>query len=104
MKKLCTIALVLVLIFALAACGRNKDETNNTTLPTTVPTTENILPQMDPTSATNIPDPDVNGAVPDGTDGMDDIVDDMTGNDNNDATGNGAMGSTNGNANDSSTK
>ena len=103
MKKLCIIALVFVLIFTLAACGRrNDDNTNNTTLPTTVPTTEKILPEMDPTSATNIPDPDVNGAVPDGTDGMEDILDDMTGdnttgNGNNGTSGNGTMGSTSGN-------
>lgn len=75
MKKLLIIALTLVFILSLAACDRkNRDENN-----TTVPTTENsILPEMDPTMDTNVPDPDVQGAVPDGTNGMDDMLDDMT--------------------------
>ena len=74
MKKLCSIALAAILMLSLAACGRNKTEDTvpTTTLPTTVPTTErSILPEMDPTMDTNVPDADVEGAVPDGNDGMD---------------------------------
>ena len=90
MKKLCIIALVFVLTFALAACGRRKNDNTITTMPTTQPTTTpttdtSILPEMDPTMDTNVPDPDVNGAVPDGTDGMDTILDDMTGDSKNNA-------------------
>ncbi|MBR5529089.1 MAG: hypothetical protein IKU57_01305 [Oscillospiraceae bacterium] len=85
MKKLCIIALAIVLTLSFAACGRrNDDTTENSTLPTTVPTTESsVLPQMDPTSATNIPDSDVEGATADDNDGMEDIIDDMTGNNSN---------------------
>ena len=84
MKKLCIITLALVLTLSLAACGR-KDKPN--TPSTTVPTTENsILPSMDPTTATNVPDPDVEGAVPDGTDGLDGMMDDITGNGDNSGT------------------
>ena len=51
MKKLCIIALVFVLTFALAACGRrNDDNTNNTTLPTTVPTTAPPVADTDQTT------------------------------------------------------
>ena len=97
MKKLCIIALALVLTLSFAACGR-KDKNEGTN--TTVPTTENsILPDMDPTTGTNVPDSDVEGAVPDGTDGLDGMMDDITGdtNGNTDGNGDGAMGSTNGN-------
>lgn len=119
MKKLSLIALMAILALSLAACGMNNadDTTVPTTLPTTVPTTENsVLPEMDPTSATNVPDPDVEGAVPDGNDGMDALPDGTTGQGNNangsgensgnsgngsggnsGNSGNGAMGSTNGN-------
>jgi hypothetical protein len=41
---------------------------------------------MDPTTATNVPDPDVEGAVPDGTDGLDGMMDDITGNGDNSGT------------------
>lgn len=88
MKKLCILTLVFVLVFVLAACGRRNDDmttptTQPTTQPATVPTTEAPRPQTDPTSPANIPDPDVEGAIPDGTDGMDGILDDITGNPDN---------------------
>ena len=82
MKKLCIITLALVLTLSLAACGR-KDKTDNTTVPTTE---SSILPSTDPTTATNVPDPDVEGAVPDGTDGLDGMMDDITGNADNSGT------------------
>ena len=65
MKKLFTIALAFVLTCALAACGCQAQEpapttTIATTAPvTTVPTTTVTVPSMDPTTATNIHDPEV---------------------------------------------
>ena len=72
MKKLFAIALALVIIGSLAACGCQAQEpTRPTTVPTTIPTTvpvttapttiptETTTPMMDPTTATNIPDPEV---------------------------------------------
>ena len=76
MKKLFTIALALVLTFALVACGcQAKEPVRPTTVPTTMPTTapstapattapttlptETTEPIMDPTMETNIPDPEV---------------------------------------------
>ena len=65
MKKLSIFALVLVLALAMAACGK-KDDTGSQN--TTVPTTGNsILPEMDPTMDTNIPDDNVNGNSTDTT-------------------------------------
>ena len=92
MKKLCIIALALILTLSLAACGRkNKNETNNTT-----PSTNNsVMPSTDPTKGTNVPDPDVEGAVPDGTNGMDDIIDDMTDNNHTDGVMDGKNDNTN---------
>lgn len=65
MKKFSIFALVLVLALAMAACGK-KDDTGSQN--TTVPTTGNsILPEMDPTMDTNIPDDNVNGNSTDTT-------------------------------------
>ena len=65
MKKLSIFALVLVLALAMAACGK-KDNTGSQN--TTVPTTGNsVLPEMDPTMDTNIPDDNVNGNSTDTT-------------------------------------
>lgn len=65
MKKLSIFVLVLVLALAMAACGK-KDDTGSQN--TTVPTTGNsILPEMDPTMDTNIPDDNVNGNSTDTT-------------------------------------
>ena len=77
MKQLFAIALALVLMIGLSACGRNRKEpvttptTQATTTPTTtatVPTTRETEPIMDPTMATNIPDPSVDTSMPDMTD------------------------------------
>ena len=78
MKKLFSITLALVLIFALTACGcQAQDKTPATTAPTTVPTTvpttaptteptlASTVPSMDPTLETNIPDPSVDTSMPD---------------------------------------
>ena len=68
MKKLFTIALAFVLTASLAACGCQAQEevpattiatTAPTTAATTAPTTAVTMPAMDPTTATNIPDPEV---------------------------------------------
>ena len=71
MKKLSMIALVLVLTLALAACGRRNN--NETTAPTTTePSTDmTIIPDIDPTIETNIPDPNVDTSMPMYTDGTD---------------------------------
>ena len=64
MKKMTIFALAAVLALCFAACGKKTD--NNAV--TTTPTTENaMLPQMDPTMDTNIPDDEVNGNSTDTT-------------------------------------
>ena len=56
------IALILVLTLSLSACGmRDKSPNNDTT----------ILPSMDPTIGTNIPDPEVDTKMPMYTDSAD---------------------------------
>jgi hypothetical protein len=69
MKKCSIIALVLLICLSLAACGRRKDDTDMT-----------ILPSMDPTIGTNIPDPEIDTKLPiytDGTDATDWVNPDM---------------------------
>ena len=74
MKQIIAIALTLVLIVGLCACGRrNKSpETMPSTVTTTVPvTTEPVVttrPTTNPTIATNIPDPSVDTSIPEMTD------------------------------------
>ena len=68
------IALALVMMVTLAACGRRKN--NETSAPTTNASDYNttIIPDMDPTIDTNIPDPNVDTSMPmytDGTEGTD---------------------------------
>ena len=65
MKKFCAIVLVCLITLSLTACGRRKDNTNNN---------NTILPTMDPTIATNIPDPDVDTKMPMYTNGMDEDI------------------------------
>lgn len=65
MKKICAIVLVSLLTLSLTACGRRDDGSNNNVT---------ILPTMDPTIATNIPDPDVDTKMPIYTDGMDEDI------------------------------
>ena len=76
MKQLFAIALALVLVIGLRACGRNREEpttaptVQTTTTPTTaatVPTTRETEPILDPTMQTNIPDPSVDTSMPDMT-------------------------------------
>ena len=65
MKKLSIFALIIVLVLALAACGKKNDTGNQNT---TIPSTGNsVLPEMDPTMDTNIPDDNVNGNSTDTT-------------------------------------
>ena len=102
MKKLFSIVLALVLTFALAACGCQAQKTTPattvpttvpvTTAPTTMPTTEpTTIPPMDPTTQTNIPDPEVDSSTPEmtedatgaagsGTEGDTHSIDETTGN------------------------
>ncbi len=78
MKKISIYALVIILAMGLAACGRRND------MPATDMT---ILPGMDSTIGTNIPDPDVDTKMPmytQGTNATDDttfFTDPMRGND-----------------------
>ena len=62
MKKYSIFALAILLSLCLAACGRGND---------TPDTGMTILPSMDPTIDTNIPDPDVDTKMPMYTDGTD---------------------------------
>ena len=75
MKKIALIALVLILALSICACGRSNR--NETTASTTPSTTMDIIPGIDPTITTNIPDPSVNSTMPMYTDGTD--VTDHTG-------------------------
>lgn len=74
MKKLTIITLALALALTLAACRRkeNGNETTATKEPATETTQETtMLPDIDPTLETNIPDPEVDTSMPDMTDMMD---------------------------------
>lgn len=69
MKRFAIIAFIIILALSVCACGRsNREETNATTTPDT---TMDLIPGMDPTIDTNIPDPDVNSTMPMYTDGTD---------------------------------
>jgi PBP1b-binding outer membrane lipoprotein LpoB len=70
MKKISIAVLAAILVFSMAACGRKQDNTP-TTKPTTQPTEMTILPNIDPTLDTNIPDPNINTEIPTYTDGTD---------------------------------
>lgn len=70
MKKISIAVLAAILVLSMAACGRKQDNTP-TTKPTTQPTEMTILPNIDPTLDTNIPDPDINTEIPTYTDGAD---------------------------------
>lgn len=60
MKKYVMIALVLVLALSLCACGRRNDTPVNT-----MPSTDmSVIPDMDATLDTNIPDPNVDTEMP----------------------------------------
>lgn len=60
MKRFAFFALVLVLALSLCACGRRNDTPVNT-----MPSTDmSIIPDMDPTLDTNIPDPNVDTEMP----------------------------------------
>lgn len=63
MKKFSIIAVVLIMALSLAACGRNNDNAPSTDM--------TILPDLNPTIDTNIPDPDVDSQMPIYTDGTD---------------------------------
>lgn len=82
MKKICAFVLVSLFTLSLTACGNRNDEPNNN---------DTILPTMDPTIATNIPDPDVDTKMPMYTDGTgEDImtVPSMDGSTTDNSTGN----------------
>ena len=65
MKKISMAILALAVVLTLAACGcQNSNKPTNTTGMT-------ILPDMDNTIGTNIPDPDVDTSMPIYTEGTD---------------------------------
>ena len=70
MKKISIAVLAAILVLSMAACGRKQDNTP-TTMPTTQPTEMTILPNIDHTLDTNIPDPNINTEIPTYTDGTD---------------------------------
>ncbi|MBQ6839457.1 MAG: hypothetical protein IJO45_02055 [Oscillospiraceae bacterium] len=66
MRKFTIFALVLVLAFALTACGRRNDTPTEAVPPATqAPTQQSTMPTIDPTMGTNIPDPEVDSTMPD---------------------------------------
>mgnify|MGYP002513141085 CR=1 FL=1 len=69
-RKLLALFLSAAMMMSMAACGRKQDNTP-TTMPTTQPTEMTILPNIDPTLDTNIPDPNINTEIPTYTDGTD---------------------------------
>ena len=75
MKKFSMAILALTVMLTLAACGcQNSNKPTNTTN-MTPDTSMTILPDMDNTIGTNIPDPDVDTSMPiytEGTDATDD--------------------------------
>ena len=73
MKKITITALALVMTLTLAACGRRNN--NVTSAPTTKATENNtIIPDMNPTIDTNIPDPNVDTSMPMYTNGTEDTT------------------------------
>ena len=71
MKKISILVLSLLLALSIAACGRNNDKENVTPSNAQPSQTTPILPDMDPTLDTNIPDPNINTEIPSYTDGTD---------------------------------
>lgn len=71
MKKMSVFILVLLFAVSLVACGRRNQ--NDASIPSadTSETEMTILPDMDPTIDTNIPDPNVDTKMPIYTDGTD---------------------------------
>ena len=71
MKKISILLLSFLLAFGITACGRNNNDTD--IVPTTIlpETSMPLLPDMDPTLDTNIPDPSINTEMPTYTDGTD---------------------------------
>ena len=68
MKKISIFVLTLVIAASLCACGRKKNDTPNTVMPST---DMSILPETMPTLDTNIPDPSVDTQMPIYTEGTD---------------------------------
>jgi len=66
MRKFTFFTLILVLAFALTACGRRNETQSETAPSATQEETEQVtLPTIDPTMGTNIPDPEVDTSMPD---------------------------------------
>ena len=82
MKRITIFFITALVAISLVACGRN----NSTPAESTAPSTDmNILPDMDPTLDTNIPDPSVDTSMPMYTDG----TENTTATDGTSATDNG---------------
>ena len=71
MKKFGIFAIILFLGISLVACGGNDSSGADASTTTTPSTNTDIIPDTNPTSGTNIPDPNVDSTMPDNTDGTD---------------------------------
>lgn len=84
MKKFSILVLVLVLALSLCACGGRNDTPANT-----MPSTDiSVIPDMNPTLDTNIPDPNVDTEMPlytDNTDSTENATDNANANANTNA-------------------
>ena len=81
MKKFGIVAIAFLLGVSLTACGGNNNDGTNNSSSTTPSSTTGILPETNPTTGTNIPDPDVDTSMPtytDGTNGTDSTEDSNT--------------------------
>ena len=68
MKKITVTVLAVLLTLCFTACGKTNDNSNTATTPTSE---TSVLPQIDPTMDTNIPDDSVNENSTDTTDATD---------------------------------
>ncbi|MBR7122043.1 MAG: hypothetical protein IKC95_01090 [Oscillospiraceae bacterium] len=69
MKKFGIVAIAFLLGVSLTACGGNNNDGTDNSSSTTPSSTVSILPETNPTTGTNIPDPDVDSNMPTYTDG-----------------------------------
>ncbi len=86
MKRFTIIALTLALVLTMAACRRKeKDNETTATKETTTEATQEstMMPDIEPTLETNIPDPEVDTSMPDMTDMIDGTENSTNGNENN---------------------
>ena len=59
MKRLGIFTLIVAMLFSLCACRRKEETKPTETKPVATETAPTVIPEMDPTIGTNIPDPTV---------------------------------------------